>query len=199
MFVMCCCFWCFFFFSSRRRHTRCALVTGVQTCALPIFVGEGAEWIVADTVNAYHAVLRLHSEGQVVDEVFADAEFLGDTVGGVDVVDLVPLHGVQAASAVLAWGFQFPGSRSSLCRIGCVAMRASASASQAWGTTSVRPAVAIRLYMTAARWPPRSEPQNSQDFRPNAMPRRARSAALLERQTRPSSRNRVKAVQRRCT
>src|SRR3546814_4198677 len=30
-------FYClFFFFSSRRRHTRCALVTGVQTCALPI-------------------------------------------------------------------------------------------------------------------------------------------------------------------
>src|SRR3546814_1279666 len=29
------CSW-FFFFSSRRRHTRCALVTGVQTCALPI-------------------------------------------------------------------------------------------------------------------------------------------------------------------
>src|SRR3546814_6613395 len=27
-----------FFFSSRRRHTRCALVTGVQTCALPILV-----------------------------------------------------------------------------------------------------------------------------------------------------------------
>src|SRR3546814_4088831 len=29
----------FFFFSSRRRHTRCALVTGVQTCALPICFG----------------------------------------------------------------------------------------------------------------------------------------------------------------
>src|SRR3546814_1567061 len=29
---------CFFFFSSRRRHTICALVTGVQTCALPIYV-----------------------------------------------------------------------------------------------------------------------------------------------------------------
>src|SRR3546814_8930110 len=28
--------YCVFFFSSRRRHTRCALVTGVQTCALPI-------------------------------------------------------------------------------------------------------------------------------------------------------------------
>src|SRR3546814_2363342 len=33
-FVLC----IFFFFSSRRRHTRCALVTGVQTCALPISV-----------------------------------------------------------------------------------------------------------------------------------------------------------------
>src|SRR3546814_1632119 len=32
----------FFFFSSRRRHTRCALVTGVQTCALPICVEGGA-------------------------------------------------------------------------------------------------------------------------------------------------------------
>src|SRR3546814_15578111 len=28
----------FFFFSSRRRHTICALVTGVQTCALPILL-----------------------------------------------------------------------------------------------------------------------------------------------------------------
>src|SRR3546814_1327576 len=32
-----------FFFSSRRRHTRCALVTGVQTCALPISVRRGQE------------------------------------------------------------------------------------------------------------------------------------------------------------
>src|SRR3546814_4975372 len=31
-----------FFFSSRRRHTRCALVTGVQTCALPICFVEHA-------------------------------------------------------------------------------------------------------------------------------------------------------------
>src|SRR3546814_2320209 len=31
-----------FFFSSRRRHTRCALVTGVQTCALPIYADTSA-------------------------------------------------------------------------------------------------------------------------------------------------------------
>src|SRR3546814_8421698 len=36
MLVVCLCV--FFFFSSRRRHTRGALVTGVQTCALPIYL-----------------------------------------------------------------------------------------------------------------------------------------------------------------
>src|SRR3546814_7746908 len=37
-YCVCTCSFCVcFFFSSRRRHTRCALVTGVQTCALPIF------------------------------------------------------------------------------------------------------------------------------------------------------------------
>src|SRR3546814_5315748 len=36
-----------FFFSSRRRHTRCALVTGVQTCALPIFWVEDEDLDVA--------------------------------------------------------------------------------------------------------------------------------------------------------
>src|SRR3546814_9180156 len=45
-----------FFFSSRRRHTRCALVTGVQTCALPIsafIIGEiVAEAAQGDAVGA---------------------------------------------------------------------------------------------------------------------------------------------------
>src|SRR3546814_7491518 len=38
MWVVCYCV-LFFFFSSRRRHTSCALVTGLQTCALPISSG----------------------------------------------------------------------------------------------------------------------------------------------------------------
>src|SRR3546814_13059198 len=42
----CVCF-LFFFFSSRRRHTRCALVTGVQTCALPILIGVSHIRIIA--------------------------------------------------------------------------------------------------------------------------------------------------------
>src|SRR3546814_15786615 len=43
---VCVCF--FFFFSSRRRHTRCALVTGVQTCALPISRRDRTQDILAD-------------------------------------------------------------------------------------------------------------------------------------------------------
>src|SRR3546814_9185181 len=39
------CFFVVFFFSSRRRHTRCALVTGVQTCALPIWRSASARRI----------------------------------------------------------------------------------------------------------------------------------------------------------
>src|SRR3546814_15066800 len=41
-----------FFFSSRRRHTRCALVTGVQTCALPISDPESAAQLAALEKNA---------------------------------------------------------------------------------------------------------------------------------------------------
>src|SRR3546814_7566231 len=43
---------CCFFFSSRRRHTRCALVTGVQTCALPIWTNSSnvqkAMWAIGE-------------------------------------------------------------------------------------------------------------------------------------------------------
>src|SRR3546814_2373350 len=47
---------CFFFFSSRRRHTRCALVTGVQTCALPIYF----------TIALGTETAGLDAEGEVV-------------------------------------------------------------------------------------------------------------------------------------
>jgi hypothetical protein len=53
----------------------------------------------------------------------------------------------------------------------------------------------LSVYMKA-RSAPRSEPANSQDFLPRAKPRSARSAALLVRQIRPSSRKRVNAGQR---
>src|SRR3546814_2554648 len=47
----------YFFVSTIRLHTRCALVTGVQTCALPIFTtkGKGYELAEGDQIG-YHAV-----------------------------------------------------------------------------------------------------------------------------------------------
>src|SRR3546814_9633710 len=40
VFLFFCVILLWFFFSSRRRHTSCALVTGVQTCALPIWLAN---------------------------------------------------------------------------------------------------------------------------------------------------------------
>src|SRR3546814_13889967 len=53
-----------FFFSSIIRHTRCALVTGVQTCALPIYaaalaLAEGAAGRLLHPVEANELFLRL--------------------------------------------------------------------------------------------------------------------------------------------
>src|SRR3546814_2941526 len=75
-----------FFFSSRRRHTRCALVTGVQTCALPIsakspafdadwaknayidkVVRDAAQWVEAQKVAGLKLeVLRLPGRTPVI-------------------------------------------------------------------------------------------------------------------------------------
>src|SRR3546814_7993850 len=44
------------FFSSRRRHTRCALVTGVQTCALPIYLNAAARAQYLATEEARRAI-----------------------------------------------------------------------------------------------------------------------------------------------
>src|SRR3546814_16256533 len=48
VYTLSCVFCLFFFFSSRRRHTRCALVTGVQTCALPIWLHPRAHGAVLE-------------------------------------------------------------------------------------------------------------------------------------------------------
>src|SRR3546814_10079229 len=69
----------FFFFSSRRRHTRCALVTGVQTCALPICsdvercVGLRSE--IDDLIERWHGQGR-SAMGTIIET--ADGEASGD-------------------------------------------------------------------------------------------------------------------------
>src|SRR3546814_9743122 len=69
------------FFSSRRRHTSCALVTGVQTCALPIFDAividlTPAEYVINETVALdapSDAFLDVDSAGKAVHIEFLDA------------------------------------------------------------------------------------------------------------------------------
>src|SRR3546814_17296662 len=61
-----------FFFSSRRRHTRCALVTGVQTCALPISELMAA---MADATGRAADAARYRTLRQAIGTAFA-AEFV---------------------------------------------------------------------------------------------------------------------------
>src|SRR3546814_1284552 len=80
-----CFIYSFFFFSSRRRHTRCALVTGVQTCALPILPpqkldkpSQATRWVrVAaamkeDRAMAFFDLIRLQAEVDAMAEELAD-------------------------------------------------------------------------------------------------------------------------------
>src|SRR3546814_4337898 len=78
----------FFFFSSRRRHTICALVTGVQTCALPIYrdtITTRAPWV--DVVFGTHNIgslpallerARVQEEAQV--EILESLEVFPSTL-----------------------------------------------------------------------------------------------------------------------
>src|SRR3546814_8798958 len=68
---LCTCIGIFFFFSSRRRNTRCALVTGVQTCALPIW-----QYTQAGRLHSAYsfALMQPDSSAQRVRDVIAELE-----------------------------------------------------------------------------------------------------------------------------
>jgi hypothetical protein len=123
-------------------------------------------------------VLRFHVDGDLPQPVLIVAEHFGDAADG----DHAARGGqFQAASRSFAGGGrQFQGSNSLSCVIGVAAMLARTCASHACGSMLFNFAETIMLYITAARSPPRSEPANSHDFRPNAIaglfcPYRARS------------------------
>src|SRR3546814_10709517 len=79
--------WCgIFFFSSRRRHTRCALVTGAQTCALPIYLEIAED--VGDRIDARRAVGELNV-GEDEAGIVAACRRHGGTAGIGDGGDLV--------------------------------------------------------------------------------------------------------------
>src|SRR3546814_5671187 len=80
-----------FFFSSRRRHTRCALVTGVQTCALPICGFLNLELAEAVEGNLFAPCRSLGDRGEYgVDRLarigLAQAGLRGQLVGEITVI-----------------------------------------------------------------------------------------------------------------
>src|SRR3546814_7137276 len=70
-----------FFFSSRRRHTRCALVTGVQTCALPIAV------CVVHNETSTAVTSRIAEVRKAIDAAKHPALFMVDTISGLASAD----------------------------------------------------------------------------------------------------------------
>src|SRR3546814_5145529 len=78
-----CQFLCFFFFSSRRRHTRCALVTGVQTWALPILsdLDRHIETLLRVIHSRNLAWSDLSEVGKQVERPLTDVEQLLTNVG----------------------------------------------------------------------------------------------------------------------
>src|SRR3546814_987352 len=81
--VLFACIWtcvivCVFFLSSRRRHTRCALVTGVQTCALPILFHQEAKVRASGLSELFHRIEIVSEKdpptyARVLDECGVDA------------------------------------------------------------------------------------------------------------------------------
>src|SRR3546814_10496755 len=67
-------------FSSRRRHTRCALVTGVQTCALPISLEsdrvDGEAGVVVDVLDVLLGAGALALSVDLLDDLLDDRDVL---------------------------------------------------------------------------------------------------------------------------
>src|SRR5690606_32543149 len=158
--------------------SRVGLVAG----AIPFGIGDG----VALSVGAeLEQVIIVERHGRL-DDVVQGLErcrqrHLGAPPDGwLPVIELDPdagdAIGVAHAANLADCAFQFHGRSSASLLCGVSAMRASTAASQACGSTSLSFAVPIRVYMTAARSAPRSDPAKSHDFLPRARPRSARSA-----------------------
>src|SRR3546814_8215402 len=84
------------FFSSRRRHTRCALVTGAQTCALPIWCEvylPGAGWIGLDPTSGL-----LAGEGHIPRACSAEPCSASPITGAVDKNDVIFSHRMDVRS-----------------------------------------------------------------------------------------------------
>jgi hypothetical protein len=143
--------------------------------------------ILADAENAETTAFRIQYDVDLVQPLLVFAEHFGDPADREDVADTS--QGQPDWPARWAYA-SFKEAVRRVFLFGLLGDAPQKSASQACGSISFILAVTIRLYITAARSPPRLEPQNNQYFLPAAIPRTPRSAALLDGQMRPLSRKR---------
>ena len=92
------CVWCFFFFSSRRRHTRCADVTGVQTCALPIYI---VDW--AASAPTSFLFVSMTSSHSVNWSAWSEPSVTVGTSNGITLLLLYFHHLVNSGLHLLQW------------------------------------------------------------------------------------------------
>src|SRR3546814_5974178 len=85
-----------FFFSSRRRHTRCALVTGVQTCALPISHGFAPSLAPADAAPRAPAPEPNILFILIDDMGFADLSLTGNKLVATPNIDALARDGMSS-------------------------------------------------------------------------------------------------------
>src|SRR3546814_5767822 len=112
------CISCCFFFSSRRRHTRFALVTVVQTCALPIYAGlqaPGASLSFAQGSHDFESLDRGIGRGDRFETAHRLDQYLELSVIGLDhVIEILHLP-VGRLPVQLSFALQF-GDRCTIAR-----------------------------------------------------------------------------------
>src|SRR3546814_9254231 len=98
-----------FFFSSRRRHTMCALVTGVQTCALPIFA------VAVAALGIGHTLMRAPLYALVI-------RMTGGVGAGINVLRLIERIGAILGLAASALLLKDIGAQRSVTAVGIIVL-----------------------------------------------------------------------------
>src|SRR3546814_9883406 len=92
-----------FFLSSRRRHTRCALVTGVQTCALPISGVKDNVHTMKIAITGWGSISPLGVNGKVAWERYQDRKHCfirAELPAGREWVAPLSAEGIMAAGSL---------------------------------------------------------------------------------------------------
>src|SRR3546814_15939151 len=90
----------FFFFASRRRHTRCALVTGVQTCALPISFTDGLK-AVENAQVMRRALAYAKTFGLLIVQHPEEPSLAGGAMNGGELATRLGLPGITRLAEVM--------------------------------------------------------------------------------------------------